>query len=269
MEEAIGNDLKVVIPIKFSMISDGKQTTVSIGEGSKEEVLETGKSSTQSQKYEFLDLNLTTIDTPGIGDHRGFAQDNENLEHILRYLSRFSIIDRICILLKPNEARASIVSKYCFKGLLFQLDKSAIKKVVFCYTNSRGTFYQPGDSALKNNIPFNDEQIKDFSNSWKISVCSTEKLISYLNLIPSHDVRKTNHSNIQQPFVPTLLVKVIKDKNGREMPQYTQRCNVNCSVDPEINNVNCFSLRKCSSMNKSSLKCKLWLPLLTAHAYYT
>ncbi|KAN0035752.1 hypothetical protein ACTA71_005040 [Dictyostelium dimigraforme] len=127
--------------------------------------------------HQLVSTNQTIIDTQGIGDTRGI-QD------------------------KPNSGR-----------LLSQLVKSAASNIVFCYANSRSSFYAPGEahkkirdmvsslnlpdlkyekentfcfdsesfrvfSAHKQGIQFSDEQIKDFSNSWIKSVKSIEQLIS-------------------------------------------------------------------------------------------
>ncbi|EGC40243.1 hypothetical protein DICPUDRAFT_25410 [Dictyostelium purpureum] len=246
LEDAIKGEIKVLIPIKFSMVTNGVQKEISIGNKTKNENLSVGQSSTQScQTYIFLDLNLTIIDTPGIGDVRGVDQDKANFEHILSYISRFDTIDGICILLKPNEARETVVSTYCFKGLLSQLNKNAAKNIVFCYTNSRSTFYQPGDShpkiskmvqslnvpdlkytssntfcfdsesfrflaALKNDVQFGEDQIKDFSNSWKTSVTSTNNLISYLNLLPPHNIRNTTSLNESRRLIYALTRPIVE-----------------------------------------------------------
>ncbi|EGC40240.1 hypothetical protein DICPUDRAFT_25386 [Dictyostelium purpureum] len=246
LEDAIKGEIKVLIPIKFSMVTNGVQKEISIGNQTKDEHLSVGQSSTQScQTYVFLDLNLTIIDTPGIGDVRGVDQDKSNFEHILSYISRFDTIDGICILLKPNEARETVLATYCFKGLLSQLNKNAAKNIVFCYTNSRSTFYQPGDShpkilkmvqslnvpdlkytssntfcfdsesfrflaALKQGIEFSEDQIKDFSNSWKTSVTSTNNLISYLNLLPPHNIRNTTSLNESRRLIHALSRPIVE-----------------------------------------------------------
>lgn len=65
--------------------------------------------------------------------------------------------------------------EFCFKQLLSRLDKSASRNILFIYTNTRSTFYLPGETSkliqkllndIKNNpcdtsvpivIPFNNE----------------------------------------------------------------------------------------------------------------
>ncbi|KAN0000364.1 hypothetical protein ACTFIZ_000817 [Dictyostelium cf. discoideum] len=246
LDEAIKNKLKVLIPFKFSMMVDDSEKFISIGSETKNGLLGTGQSPTQTcQSYELPELGITIIDTPGIGDNRGITQDSANLQHILKYISSFDKIDGICILLKPNESKSTVLFQYCFKGLLSQLDKSAASNIVFCYTNSRGTFYKPGDShlkiqqmvktlnvpnlkydgtntfcfdnesfrllaALQNNVKFSQNQINDFSSSWKVSVESTEKLISYFNLLPPHDIRNTVSLNECRILINSLLKPVVE-----------------------------------------------------------
>ncbi|EGC40245.1 hypothetical protein DICPUDRAFT_96290 [Dictyostelium purpureum] len=243
LEDAIKGEIKVLIPIKFSMVTNGVQKEISIGNQTKDEHLSVGQSSTQScQTYVFLDLNLTIIDTPGIGDVRGVKS---NFEHILNYISRFDTIDGICILLKPDTGRDTHIEKYFFKSILSQLNKNAAKNIVFCYTNSRSTFYQPGDTypmiskmvqslnvpdlkytssntfcfdsesfrflaALKQGIKFSEDEIKGFSNSWKTSVTSTNNLISYLNLLPPHNIRNTTSLNESRRLIHALSIRIIQ-----------------------------------------------------------
>ncbi|KAN0043092.1 hypothetical protein ACTA71_010727 [Dictyostelium dimigraforme] len=246
LEEARDSSLQILIPIQFSMVINGEEKTVLIDNVKGEQFARTNQSATQNcQTYKFTDMDLTIINTPGIGDSRGVDQDKKNFENILNYISKFDNIDGICILLKPNEARADIFLQYCFKGLLSRLHKSSCKNIVFCYTNSRGTFYQPGDShkkiqemvsslgtpdlkylpenifcfdsesfrllaALKQGVPFSDEQIKDFSNSWKTSVKSAERLISYINSITSYDIKNTVILNKLRMLINTLVRPIVE-----------------------------------------------------------
>ncbi|CAG8585816.1 12972_t:CDS:1, partial [Ambispora leptoticha] len=69
----------------------------------------TGMSAAQGCKsYVFhadKNTSLRLIDTPGIGDARGIDQEKKNFENILKYISQHKHLNRICILLKPNNAR--------------------------------------------------------------------------------------------------------------------------------------------------------------------
>jgi hypothetical protein len=86
------------------------------------------------------------IDTPGVGDTRGFEQDKKNFAMTLDYISSFKEIHGICILLKPNEARLTPSLRYCISQLFSQLHRNAAKNIVFCLTNTQGTLYKPGET---------------------------------------------------------------------------------------------------------------------------
>lgn len=92
-------------------------------------------------------ITLKILDTPGIADCRGVETDLLNLKHLLGFLSNYKELNAICILLKPNNAKVGVVFKYCILELLTHLNKSASENILFLFTNSRGTFYKPGDTA--------------------------------------------------------------------------------------------------------------------------
>ena len=115
----------------------------------KEEVLKFGKSATKRpQSYVFYvnGVRIRLIDTPGICDTDGLEQDQKNLDSILSYLTHYEEIHAICILLKPNSSRLTAMFRFCIQELLVQLHSSAKHNIVFCFTNARATFYQPGDT---------------------------------------------------------------------------------------------------------------------------
>lgn len=70
-----------------------------------------------------------------------------NLRNLLAFISNYRELNAICVLLKPNNARVGIVFKYCILELLTHLNKSAAENILFLFTNSRSTFYKPGDTA--------------------------------------------------------------------------------------------------------------------------
>ena len=69
------------------------------------------------------------------------------MRNLLDFIAKYKEIHAICILLKPNNSRVGVVFKYCILQLLTHLDKSASRNIIFLFTNARGTFYKPGDSA--------------------------------------------------------------------------------------------------------------------------
>ena len=108
-----------------------------------------GESATQFPREYSIETETTRyhlIDTPGIGDSRGIGQDKENFDNILAFLSCYDKINAVVVLLKPNSARLIIAFKFCVLELLTHLHKSLVTNIIFAFTNSRGTFYRPGDT---------------------------------------------------------------------------------------------------------------------------
>ena len=86
------------------------------------------------------------IDTPGIGDGRGIEQDKENFESILACLTYYDKINAVVVLLKPNNSRLTVAFRFCVLELLTHLHRSLVSNIIFAFTNSRATFYRPGDT---------------------------------------------------------------------------------------------------------------------------
>ncbi|XP_028408705.1 uncharacterized protein LOC114531265 [Dendronephthya gigantea] len=226
------DNLLVLIPSQFLFTKDGKSVEVKIGEISENEVLQPGHSSTQETRsylFHVGDLKIRLIDTPGIGDSRGIEQDRKNFDNILSYLNHYDEIHAVCILLKPNTSRLNAMFRFCIQELLVRLHTSAKNNIVFCFTNSRGTFHQPGDTlpalnkilkekgigitanpknyfcfdneafrflaCLHNEITFSDEDVKTYAASWENAVNETHRLFGHINKIPPHETKKTISMN--------------------------------------------------------------------------
>ena len=101
------------------------------------------------------------IDTPGIGDCRGIEKDKENVQNILAFLTCYNKLNSVVVLLKPNSARLTVAFKFCVLEMLTHLHRSLVSNIIFAFTNSRGTFYRPGDSlpVLKNVLQRNKIEI--------------------------------------------------------------------------------------------------------------
>ena len=122
---------------------------IAFGSADDNEVLSTGQSATQYPQEYLLETSTSIfhlIDTPGIGDCRGIEKDKENFENILAFLTCYDKINAVVVLLKPNNARLTVAFKFCVLELLTHLHKSLVSNIMFAFTNSRGTFYRPGDS---------------------------------------------------------------------------------------------------------------------------
>lgn len=153
-EAADVKDLLCLVPTKFTLLDEQcKEKVVSIG-SSKNEETRAGQACTQHPTAHLITFGterIRIIDTPGIGDPRGVEQDKINVDNILRFVSGLDEIHGICLLLKPNNARLTTFFKFCIKEILAHLHKSSVENLLFCFTNTRSTFYKPGDTypALK------------------------------------------------------------------------------------------------------------------------
>ncbi len=226
------DNFPVLIPSQFTFTKQGKSVEIKIGEVSENEMLQTGHSATQETRsyiFHVGDRKIRLIDTPGIGDSRGIEQDRKNFDNILSYLSYYDEIHAVCILLRPNNSRLNAMFRFCIQELLARLHTSAKTNIVFCFTNARATFYQPGDTlpalnkmleekkigitanpnnyfcfdnepfrflaCLKNKVEFNDEDIRTYAASWDRAVNETNKLFGHINKIPPHKIRNTLSMN--------------------------------------------------------------------------
>ena len=121
-------------------------------------------------EFTFDKIRLRVIDTAGFADtrhcrpstkmmlmccsltpslcYRGPLEDKKNIERTVEHLRNYKHINGICVLLKPNQSRLTLSFKYVLQELLKQLHKSAAQNLLFCFTNSRSSFYRPGDTMV-------------------------------------------------------------------------------------------------------------------------
>ena len=64
----------------------------------------------------------------------------------MAFLTLYKKINAVVVLLKPNDPWLTVAFRFCVVELLTHLHKSLVSNVIFAFTNSRGTFYKPGDS---------------------------------------------------------------------------------------------------------------------------
>ncbi|CAG8640640.1 1150_t:CDS:1 [Paraglomus occultum] len=246
--DAKNEELEVLITSKFTVTDENyEMKSIKIGDNDPNELADDkGTSSTQGCiDYEFAMGNnalVRLIDTPGIGDTRGIDKDKENFENILKYIARYKHLNGICIFLKPNSARLTVVFRFCIQELLSHLHRSAKDNIVFCFTNSRTTFYRPGETlvplreqldelrkrsgieikidrdtmycfdneafrflaAIRGGIKFNDDDEKSFAESWRISAEESSRLIQHVRSRQRHEVQDTLSLNNARNMVVEL-----------------------------------------------------------------
>ena len=176
----------------------------------KNEVLASGQSATQFPQEHMIETNTTRfhlIDTPGIGDCRGIEKDKENFENILAFLTCYDKINAVVVLLKPNNARLTVAFKFCVLELLSHLHKSLVSNITFAFTNSRGTFYRPGDS-----LPVLKELLKKYNIEINLSpsnyFCFDNEAFRYLNLTLFYHGTFYSYLNNSNQSIYSYLYKV-------------------------------------------------------------
>jgi hypothetical protein len=183
------------------------------------------------------------FDTPGIGDTRGVEYDVENMADMLSVLSNYEKLHGIVILLKANSARVTIMFRFCINELLTQLHRDAVQNMVFGFTNTRGSSYQPGDTldplsielASHENVDiglyestvycFDSESFRylaayqqgvdlgdraDYSRSWEKSAQESQRLVRYIQSLTPHRVKSTISLNDTRHMI-TELTKPMAD----------------------------------------------------------
>ncbi|XP_078349242.1 uncharacterized protein LOC144634224 [Oculina patagonica] len=221
-------EFTVLIPSRF-IFTDEEENAKEIKIGSDEnEVFADGQSATQFPREYVIETDTTKfhlIDTPGIGDSRGIEQDKENFDNILAFLTNYDKINAVVVLLKPNNSRMTVAFRFCVMELLSYLHKSIVSNIIFAFTNTRGTFYRPGDSlqvlsklleenkieidlspesyfcfdneafrflaCIKNGIKFAPEDVDLYSKSWVNSWETTGKLVQFVMTKQPHETKMT------------------------------------------------------------------------------
>ena len=249
MKEAEAGELICPIATSFA-ISDKNYDFKTVNIGSDDnEVHETGESSTQQPKtYVFKacsGLAVRIIDTPGIGDTRGIEKDKDNFQSIMSHIANFEKLHAICILLKPNDARLTVMFRFCIKELLVNLHVEACKNIVFCFTQCRGTSFRPGDTlpslqklmsqnasvhiqlnketiycldneavryltSVKSGIEMDEGERQLNSHSWNTSVRESERLIRHIISVKPHIVQNTVSLNNARQAI-TALIKPLSE----------------------------------------------------------
>src|SRR5690554_5813540 len=202
-----------------------------------------GQSVTQQTIVHSVQMGDTIVrlfDTPGIGDIRGVDVDKSNMADILATLTHYDRLHGIVILLKPNNARLNALFTFSLGELLTHLHRDAARNLVFGFTNTRGSNYQPGDTfdPLKeclrmfnqsqgsnlglfhdNVYCFDSESFRylaayhrgvdmghrdDYVQSWETSTKESQRLLEYFKTRQPHMIKETTNLNDTRHMLTTL-----------------------------------------------------------------
>ncbi|ESU40372.1 Ankyrin repeat protein [Giardia duodenalis] len=156
------SQMQWAVPMKVVLLDENyAETTVRMGPSDESESTESvSVSAMQDPKLHVFNANGTEIhliDTPGIGDTRGYDYDGANLDKIIDFIRDYEI-HGILILLKP-DTRLSASFKFCVEELLVHLPIGVRENIVFCFTNARSTHYRPGDSYVALKEPLDQRKV--------------------------------------------------------------------------------------------------------------
>ncbi|KAI5787306.1 hypothetical protein EDC01DRAFT_661363 [Geopyxis carbonaria] len=248
LDDALAEEkLNHLIPCSFSTQNVDKeskrlvQKEIKIGSSTEDE--HNGVSgSSATQKTQVYPVNIGShlvrlIDTPGIGDTRGVEQDRKNMADILTVLRSYENLHGILILLKPNNSRLTVTFKFCVKELLTHLHRSAANNMVFGFTNTRGSNYQPGDTfrpletllneykdvdlgLFQHNVYcFDSESFRylaaykqgvdmgnmaDYRHSWENSAVESQRMLTHFRSLEPHKVKNTLSLNETRALIQQL-----------------------------------------------------------------
>ncbi|KAK9758978.1 hypothetical protein QE152_g200 [Popillia japonica] len=132
---------------------------------------QSGTKCIQSYIFEFENIAVRLIDTPGFGDTSGKEQDEKTCENLISFLSNRNDVQElhsIVFIAKPQENRFTVFFEYCINQIFSKLHKDAAQNVIFVFTHAKGTQYKPGPTRLllekavdkmSNKIPVTKENI--------------------------------------------------------------------------------------------------------------
>ena len=101
---------RLLIPMQFELIIDCEVHPISTGTDDNESavVVDSVTQSPKSYLFQTDDVVVRLIDTPGVGDTRGYDQDKKNFENTLRCIAQLDELHGIAILLKTDHSRINI-----------------------------------------------------------------------------------------------------------------------------------------------------------------
>lgn len=142
LNEASTGSLQSVIPFSFRACDSVTFEERAIGvemNDDEHDASQDGQSATQRTTvhcFRLGDTLVRLIDTPGIGDTRGRAQDEANLRDMLSVLLALKKIHGILYLVNGTANRLTDRFNYCIETLLGELDSNLANLMVFGFTHT-------------------------------------------------------------------------------------------------------------------------------------
>uniref|UniRef100_A0A7E4W8N4 SET domain-containing protein n=1 Tax=Panagrellus redivivus TaxID=6233 RepID=A0A7E4W8N4_PANRE len=142
-------DFKCLLPGSIDIIRNGEPITIKFGEfdNKNENLADVGQSVTQRPMdyvIDYGDFKVRFVDTPGLGDTRGFTQDEHNIEYIQDHLLTLPDIHGFMFVVKNTETKLSMEFENALDALFGLLPKAALKNCSFVYTFTSANNFVPG-----------------------------------------------------------------------------------------------------------------------------
>ncbi|KAI9206445.1 uncharacterized protein BJ171DRAFT_30576 [Polychytrium aggregatum] len=241
---ASGNNVISLIPTKFWQdkgvdewveITEKRLNVEDENRARENEGLKLGQSSTRSAcTYRFIHDNgdqsveIRIIDTPGMGDTRGFSQDKQNVDHTINYIANYPEIHAVLILLRSDSVKLNTWFRYCIQELIGNLHRDCLKNMYFIFTHSKLTNGKLGEGFLtlksyleeleqeysveipmsrsntfaidnesyryllaKGDIVYEDRYRKGIEESWKHARSTVYKLLEQISNKTTHETKLT------------------------------------------------------------------------------
>lgn len=253
-EEAVNDKMQVLIPFAFSFCDPDTfdEQMISVGKPDEYENCDcSGEACTRKCRsfvFPIGDRLLRLIETPPVWDTRGVEHDMKNIDEILTYIAQYRYLNGVCIFLQPSEQRLTLVFRYCIQEIIRHLSKNTIANVMFVFTHSRTTKFNPGNThsllktllgqyereyevripfteentflldneglrylALRHNgIPLGSTNIDMCMKSWDFTMKESGRLMAYIISRPGHIVHDTVSLYEVQKLIRILTIEKIE-----------------------------------------------------------
>ncbi|KAI9206444.1 uncharacterized protein BJ171DRAFT_473445 [Polychytrium aggregatum] len=255
-----------LVPARFSLVDpdtfeavDVTSTTLHLSSPaqniSDNEKYVEGQSTTQFPQSYLFDfenddehrVKIRVIDTSGMGDTRGIAQDKKNMTNIVDHITRIGEIHGIVMIVPASQNNIAAWLRFCVLELLQYFDREVVENLVFVFTKARSTFFQMGETktALQSlfaqietqsgvKIPIDDcnsflvdnesyryllaerqmietdENIQLLQYSWRKSTAAVRQLMKRVQDMKPHDLRPTARMRKLRSCLQQLTPKLLE-----------------------------------------------------------
>ena len=213
------------------------------------------------------------IDTPGFGDVRGVEQDTKNTREMISFINNLTHLHAICILMKPNVTRLHIFFRSFLMQLFDVLGEDIRNNILFCFTNTRATFYGPGSTApvlktfvkeyplldllfskensfcfdsesfrylvaKQRGVQFESDEAKECAKTWTRSSVESKRFLNYIMTTTSvyqiHNNRQSrNNTQTQIDQLTRPILEVIRNHLRHVILHDTRSSNISIELRPK------------------------------------